>query len=357
MPILRTSGVNYEPTAAKVLGAQPLTAAFGLDPLEPPDTQKISTLHLSIDVRASMLGEPVDIYSARNTCGSGCRAGYVPGPIHEVEILRFAKQGHSDFSPPGIGGLFFGALRWMKRLSGAADPHVGFKWLITMEDGYPLKGTVGSQVLSSPGQSGELRLGGRMVIVYQPDNGIPPVRLLSRKEPILSGSVSAWPPRGATLKLENSPIEYFRAESIDDPEAVAELVVESNTIEFGEDEVSLLRLQPQIDGAEILGENGQTWTEGIVRGLRIAWTDTRALVDPADPPVRFYHVYRRIVGDDLNQWMLVKTMDAAWNSWTDTAYDGRNDTEYLVLHAALYNFDYHYESLLGTPVRIPAVMA
>lgn len=353
MRVLRTSGINYPTPPAREVSANDGFRHRSFERHEDPDT---SSLHLEFDVQASVGGKDVQLFSPEGTCGSQCRtrggAEAVGAELQRVDVVRFAKEGRSDFSPGGVRGLLFGALRFFRRVSGSRTAGAGFKWLVTMQDGYTLGGTL------TPGDDARLRLemAGRMIITYQPDFSSEPERLASRKAPVLAGPVDQWPPRGATLQLTNGPIEYYREADVDDESASPVLVVTSNRIHFGQQQVSLLTVLPEITAAIPLAPSGEPWTAGTISGLRLEWTDTRSLVDPTEPPVAFYHVYRRLEDDDLNGWMLFKVLPADRTTWIDETFDGTTGAFYLVLHAASYEFDYHYEGSFGAPTLVPRLV-
>lgn len=66
-------------------------------------------------------------------------------------------------------------------------PPVGVEWLIVMEDGHGLTGTL---TTDETGEPDTLTLAGRMVILLRRTDSTPDERLLSRKESILSGKVN-----------------------------------------------------------------------------------------------------------------------------------------------------------------------
>jgi hypothetical protein len=320
-----------------------------------PDTtqaQEISTLHLEMRVRGVYAGSDVELVSPMATCGSGCRVQRVEASSDDVEILRFAKDGIAPMPVPLISRGLDRIRRSVPRLGGL----IGVKWLVTMEDGVGLRGSItgGSGPEERIQSGGTLRLGGRMIVTLQAGSWSRPRRLMSRKEAILEGSVPAWPPREGTIELANGPIQYYDALEVDRPEAGPVLIVVSNTVKFGLDEVSLLTATPQIRFAALVGEDGGPWERsGAIRGVELRWDDTRELVHAPDPPVRFYHVYRCIEGDDFNGWIRVRSLPADVSSWSDYSFDGTRAALYLVVHAAQYPFGYRYESLLPSPVRVP----
>lgn len=353
MSLLTSSGINYDPRPSRRLD---VTAHRLEDQPESDRDEEPSTLHLELNAEATFNGKDVPLFSPEATCGSGCRVkksrleSAAPPPA-EVEILRFAKQGRTDFSPPGIGRVAFAVLRIFRKLFRSPVSGAGFNWLVTMQDGYPLTGTLSP--LSEPQGASRLQLGGRMVITFQADLTARPERLVSRKEPILSGIAHEWPPRLAELKLINPPIEYYRELDVDDSAAEPVLSIHSNTIRFGTKEVTLLKVSPEITSAMPLSPSGDRWIEGPVAGLKLEWTDTRDLVQASEPPVAFYHIYRRLERDDLNGWLLVKSLRANVSTWVDQSFSGTTAAAYAVLHAADYPFGYRYESLIGTPVVVP----
>src|SRR5262249_35361715 len=262
-------------------------------------------LHLGLSVIASFRGERVLMDSLILVCGSGCRKQIssteetasvpeTPTAREElVEIVRFAKHGHAAFEPKGIastGILIMNAIRRIRAfLSKGTFRSFGATWLVHMEDGFPLVG----QFVRNGSSGGVLRLGGRMVMTIQPDRSANPLRLRSRKEPILEGPVEAWPPRGSVLRLVNSPIEYFVESEVDIPSATPVLVVEANTVTFDSNSVALLEAFPAITRLFHIRDE----TSGRP-AVTVEWRDVRQEVAAAgDPPVTHYNVYRSLRND------------------------------------------------------------
>lgn len=346
MAVLLTSGVNYpppEPMLATDLTAEPRAGSH--DP-------SISTLHLEIRVRADYRGKTIDLIGPLTGCGSGCRKRAGADAVDTVEILRFAKSGTTAYPLPVLGTSIH---RLNRRLLPGRPGLTGVQWLITMEDGVGLQGTLtrGSGA-EQAAFGGILQLAGRMRITMQFAPGTAVRTLLSREQPNLVGAVRAWPPRDAVIELDNGPIEYFDASTIDLPDAKPILTVTSNQVSFGTAEVALLSRPPEILSAEVLTGGPSGTTGPSVRGVRLSWNDTRGEVPASEPPVRFYHVYRRFEDDDVSGWVLIRSLPASVTSWVDDGFSGELPAYYLVLHAASYPFDYRYESLLPTPVRVAA---
>src|SRR5436305_8661911 len=137
MPILRTSGINYPPPPPQEV--QPGSKWRRVAVKTEPDAD-MSTLHLEFDVKAMMGDQAIQLYAAAGTCGSGCRrrspllkATGIPEGF-DVEIIRFAKEGRTSFSPSGLRGLVFGALHLFRRIVRSTASGPGFKWLVTMQD-------------------------------------------------------------------------------------------------------------------------------------------------------------------------------------------------------------------------------
>jgi hypothetical protein len=238
-------------------------------------------------------------------------------------------------------------------LTGNPKKPAGIEWLVTMEDGNPLQGWVSTSVHDKERKGlAKLRMGGRMIITYRSDFDPIPQRLLSRKEPIFEGLVANWPPSGSQLRLMNGPIEYFKADEVYNAGAEPVITIISNSISFSDQAVSLLAIRPTILEAIVVSGTGVPWKSGRIGGARITWNDTRSLVSAEDPPVKFYHIYRRFDGDAVNGWTLAGIVPSTTQQYVDVYYRGDRACEYIVLHAAQYPFDYHYESLVGTPVRV-----
>jgi hypothetical protein len=324
---IRTGGINYEPTHG-LLGS-------------------ISTLHLEMRLKVKMGEDTFDLISPLKNCGSGCREnnGF-------VEILRLAKDGIAPLPDKSLG-MLANATRFAFRALGLREP--GIQWLVTMEEGAEMVGALDRHTLAS-GADAKLTLQGRMLIRYQIQPGGKVEHLLSREKPIFEGLVSAWPPRGSTIRLANGPIDYFVDDEVDRYDAKPALQILSNDISFGTDEVSLLATRVQITRGEYVDRDGKSCPPGAgPAGVMLTWTDTRSLVSSSDPPVCYYHVYRRYMGDTLNGWVLVRSSPADITSWMDRANTGAVASEYVVLHAASYPFDYRYENLIGQPVHLQAI--
>lgn len=336
---IQTGGINYGNISRTV--ANPRTGTVQR-PLGSAADESISTLHLEMRIRADLGGQTFDFHSAVEGCGSACRMT----PSNEVDVLRFAKEGAIDSHPlsaPERG-----------HPSNRPEPEQqAMRWLVTMAEGTSMVGSLTAP--PSADRTVKLVLNGRMLIQIQSPVGVGSMRLLSRKEPIFIGDINQWPPRGATLALANGPIEYFLDDEVERTSAQPFLRVISNTFVFGNDPVSLLAIRPEISELRYVDENRNVWIEGTkVGGVALAWTDTRTLVSPLDPPVRYYHVYRRFENDDLNGWVLVRALPADITAWLDPTPTGKTGVEYVVLHAAEYPFGYRYESLVGTSVMLPA---
>ena len=197
MSTIRTSGINYEPTAAK-----PVSNKWELAPQDfnhvDGDGGAISTLHLELKAQAKFGDTPIDLISPFAACGSACRTRTtaVPG-VRDVEILRFAKDGFSPLSgTTGRMGLAaLGAIHKFRQAFGSADGPFGVTWLVTMEEGHALAGVLRNTQVDETGAvvGGNLVMGGRMVLTHKPSWETAPQRLLSRKEPLFEAVVSSWP--------------------------------------------------------------------------------------------------------------------------------------------------------------------
>jgi hypothetical protein len=338
---IQTGGINYRVSRALATTTGAIQAtATAADPL-------ISTLHINMMLRAEISGRVVELASPMAACGSACRRD-VSG---NVDILRFAKNGSGPI--PGGAGVIASGAGPLFRALGFPEPRL--QWLVTMQQGALMLGTADVTALAA-GQPAEFTLHGRMLLQYQLLPGGERVRLLSRSEPFFSGTVTQWPPRGARLSLTNAPIEYFREDEIERPNATPALRILSNDIEFGNDPVSLLSVRPEITRAQYVDADKQPWAAGkSIGGVSLSWSDTRSMVSPSDPPVKFYHVYRKFDGDDLNGWVLVRSLPADITTWVDNTPNGSAAVEYIVLHAAQYPFGHRYESLIGPSVLVPSV--
>lgn len=291
----------------------------------------VSTLHLEMGLKVEIGDQIIDLISPLASCGSGCLKDAA-----NVDIVRFAKDGSLDSG-----------------LSRPAKPQM--KWLVTMQQGALMVGSIASDALDS-GQPAKFTLHGRMLLQVQMSAGAAPVRLLSRKEPHFSGTTKEWPPRGAALALVNGPIEYFEEDDVERSNAKPRLRILANNFVFGSEPVSLLAVRPEITRLRYVDSERQAWKSGTqIAGVSISWNDTRSLVSASDPPVRYYHVYRKFDGDGLNGWILVRALPADVTTWIDSAPNGNTGVEYIVLHAAEYPFGHRYESLIGTSVSLPAV--
>jgi hypothetical protein len=294
----------------------------------------------------------MDLVSPMSACGSACRKIAGPDGADTVEILRFAKDGTAALPLPVLGQSIH---RLNRRLLPGRPELTGVRWLVTMESGTGLQGTLTGDSGAGEGASGGiLSLAGRMIITMRLGPGTAVRSLLSREQPNLVGTVHAWPPRDSVIELANGPIDYFDASTIDLPDAKPVLTVTSNRVSFGAAEVTLLNRPPEILSAEVVPSDQSSTSGRAIRGVRLAWNDTRADIPTTEPPVRFYHVYRRFEDDDANGWVQIRSLPASVTSWMDDGFSGEVAAYYLILHAASYPFDYRYESLLPTPVRVAA---
>lgn len=338
---IQTGGINYPITGR----AQANVLTGTIHDVSAATDTSVSTLHLEMRLKAEIGGHIVDLISPMANCGSACRKN----AANAVDIVRFAKDGSLDrgFLP------FASSLRAFFRDFRLASPRMD--WLVTMQQGAFMVGAVSFDTLAS-GQPAQLTLHGRMLVQVQLSAGAPPVRLLSRAEPHFAGMVKEWPPRGAELALTNGPIEYFNEDDVERPNAEPVLKILSNNFVFGTESVSLLAMRPEITRLHYVDKDRQSWVQGKpIGGAALSWTDTRSLVSPSDPPVRYYHVYRKFDGDDLNGWILVRALPADITSWVDNAATGDTAVEYIVLHAAEYPFGHRYESLMGRCVALPGI--
>jgi hypothetical protein len=313
----------------------------------------ISSLHFEMRLNVEMDGNAFQLFSPEAACGSACRRADVTVANNNVDILRFAKSGKSE-AP-------LGALSAPMQFGGRLLALVGrvptMEWLVTMQDGAHMAGYIDRAPLAA-GQPAPFSLHGRMLLQFQVAPAGKPTRLLSRIKPNFLGTVTEWPPRRSVLNLSNGPIDYYREEEVEKTGATPVLRILSNTVSFGSGEVGFLVVRPEITEAQIISRQGAAWTAGEeVGGVSLRWTDTRGLVPQSDPPVRFYHVYRRFDDDDLNSWVRVRTLPADVLTWTDDTYSGHAAARYVVLHAAEYPFGYKYESLIGRAVTVPAVLS
>lgn len=350
MPIVRTDGVNYEPPppiAAERLGTtrmEDVTAYLA------GEQDEVSTLHLHMTVKGEL--DRRSVVLASSVCGSGCRRKKTPldamregGYAVPVDILRFAKDGApsavATFERPGI---LLSVVHFFSRLIGRAP---ALTWLVTMEDGHVLTGTLEGNVDAGGAEQfpAILRLSGRMIVKYTTSPNAEPVDLYSRKDPQFEAEVKAWPPRGSTMSLVNGPIEYFTRDELYNEAARPKLVVRSNTITFQDDDVELLKQRPEITSAEIVrAEEGDA--------VRLRWVDTRTRVPASEPRVSDFVVYRKFADDDLNGWQRIAVVPAETNEFVDYGFRTGGAAEYVVLHAAKYPFGYLYESLVGRPISV-----
>ncbi len=172
-------------------------------------------------------------------------------------------------------------------------------------------------------------------------------------EPIFFAKIENWPPYNMELKLTNPPIEYYREFDVDREEATPLLMIEENVINFGEKEVSLLKYYPKIIRADLIDSKGNNWKEGDIGGVKITWSETVSKIEDEDPPIACYNIYRnRSLRIDLDKWELIASVSPNQTSIIDKDFDGTVSMNYIVLHAALYNFNYHYESVYGKPFTV-----
>ncbi|MEM7052748.1 MAG: hypothetical protein AAF604_23995 [Acidobacteriota bacterium] len=224
---------------------------------------------------------------------------------------------------------------------GRVEGPMSFNWLVVMvEDDALLAGelrtTLGQKGLDYPA---EIELGGRMVVTVQPD-GLPPVRLLSRREPIFTGMVAGWPPHGLNLELSNPPIEYYLEGEIDDATASPFMVVTANTVQLGHETSSFMGSRPTITRAER--------AKGAVV---VEWTSTEGTVQGPQPS--HYKLYRNAAGGELTAWVHVADVPIAETSFVDAGAPAKGPLQYVVSHAAEYPFGYEYEGIFNDPVTVP----
>lgn len=364
MALLRSSGVNIVPPGLRQALS---TGEIGLEISTMDEASKdyrASSLHLGMTISAVLSGQTMSMSASPYGCGSQCRVKTAGNTLFsfsdsgvaasncEVEIVRFAKTGRATYNPKGATRFLVYMVNIFRQLKATlrrdTSQALGATWLVHMEDGFPLKGTIESQVLADPPKPGYLRLGGKMVITMQKDFTSKPIRLRSRIEPRLEGVVQSWPPQLSKLELQNPPIEYFNEREIDLPLARPVLTIKSNEIAFGDTPVVLLETQPKI--TQLVHVDTPTRSE---RSVRIEWMDvSEKVLNAGDPPVKWYNVYRQFENDMLNGWMLIRRVPVSITSWIDNGNDGAVAANYLVLSAAEYPFDYLYESSFQEVYRL-----
>jgi hypothetical protein len=170
-----------------------------------------------------------------------------------------------------------------------------------------------------------------------------PLRLRSKKEPILSGQVAGWPPYGTRLELENGPIEYFSEDMLSTQGADPVVKVTQNTVFLGTEPHPILSRAPSITSAKRQAQGG----------LALTWTNTADEI-ATEPSITAYHVYRNLDPGVIEKWELATRAPTSQTSWHDTDLGKSQVAEYLIVHAARCPFDYDLEGLLGAPVLIPA---
>jgi hypothetical protein len=348
MPIVTTTGVNYEPPQT-VSSDQLGQLVLKVDREGALGASGISTLHLNMQIDGEYGTTPVSIISA--VCGSGCRAGgtfmaqdgAVPMQSRSVEILRFAKAATVASGQLLSRGMGFASLvaKVVQVLPARLQPQVA--WLVTMEDGHILSGSLSGDLdqQGQPRSTAKLTLRGKMIVEISEGKAGSHLQLFSRDEPVFEADVTEWPPKGAILRLTNGPVHYYTKDDLFSPNSKARLIVKNNTIAFGNSSVKLLEVVPEI-------------TEAVVTasGVRLAWSDTRHLIPNDEPQVTNYVIYRKYQEDTFNGWHKIATVPATVLTFVDGGYAKSLTAEYIVLHAATYPFGYLYESLLGTAITI-----
>jgi len=353
--IVSTSGINYDTPKEEIyLERGKLVKLKSLIKKE----EDISTLHLDLNVDAEFNGNIINMHSSTQACGSGCRRKFIEfyenGEIKNlVEILRFAKSGRSAYKPNGLHGLLIKLYNLSTIILSPITKQYrpfGIDWLVTMEDGYNLKGSITKGVNNQKSINGTLTLGGRMIITYQTNNDKAPIILKSRKEPILSGKVDCWPPRNAIIHLTNGPIEYFKEDEVYNREAKPVLKIIKNSVTFSNDEVKLLSTTAHIKAAKILKEGKN------INGVQLTWSIPKSEIEPSSCSIEYSNIYRKYDNkktSEGNEWIKIATVPKNISEWIDSNYDGSQDAKYAVLHASKLKFNYYYESLIGTILSIP----
>ena len=310
-----TKGVNYAPTSQTAVSSAPMR----------------------FRVEATVMGQRIDLVGPMAVCGSGCRR------LDFRAIDAGSEDGHMQLQTLGVDtGVASDVVivRFAKFGEARLPDNTLIRWLVVMEDGDTLQGPMIAPTLSNGTVDfpGHLRLGGRMVVTVQVGE-TEPMRLRSRTEPVLSGDIAGWPPYGASLRLENGPIEYFLEDDVENAQANPVVQVTANTVVLGTQPHPILSRAPEI----IRAERGPG-------GVELQWTSTADEIETT-PPITAYHVYRNATPHDVAGYELAEVVAAPSTTWTDTQPPS-GAVSYLVVHAARCPFNYDLEGLLGNPALV-----
>jgi hypothetical protein len=303
----------------------------------------VSSAHLSFTAQATVLAAgqeiPVVLESAPAAEKSGSTCS---GPCNTASSTA-GPRAHDYLSCSKLDGEAFCDIRVLRFAQfGRVESPVAFDWLVTMVDD---EGLIRGKMHAKLDDRGLLvypasvELGGHMVVTVQIDGQEGPIRLRSRKEPIFRGKVPGWPPFGTELELENPPIEYFREDELDKPDAVPFMKVTANTVRLGTQRSDFFFTRPAI----------QTLVPVKSGGYRITWTDTASRL--TDQKIVSYRVYRNLHPGNLEGWQQIAEVPVGTTSFVDRDAPADARVEYVVSHVAEYPFGYKYEGIFNPPVE------
>lgn len=335
---LTKHNVNYD---SKVTGMNFDYKSFDMHP------DFISTLPLTMEITANVDGEILDLVSGDTPtlAGSSCS-----GPCNRITHIPMncsVKDGAADC---GLKILRFSQ-------SGEVDTKRGkVSWLIEMEEGANLLAGTLSTKLDEEGAltyPGKMLLGGKMKIFLKSQRWGKTFKLVSKKEPILSGIANSWPPKSSVLTLENPPIKYYKEKDIDDPKAAPFLVVTKNQVKLGNKKSDFLSKGPVINKLEYVNHEGVACDiqSKECAGVKISWKTDKIVTKNFN--ISHYNIYRNYLGRDPEGWKLIAKSSASATNYIDKENNLKQDAYYAITHSMPVGFDKFYEGMyLNDPPQI-----